>query len=198
MDNRIRDGIIFILGPRIREDDRKMGHCIGRGIMIILGIDPGLNNTGWGVVRHVNQTFDYIASGTIVNAGSLEISIKLKNIYDALLEVIKQQYPAECAIEDTFMNRNPRLSIKLGYAKGVAMLAVAQNNLKITEYSPRAIKSAFSGSGKADKDQMIGMLKYLLPRHKAASEHEVDALAIAICHINTESFKLRLCFNSIN
>jgi crossover junction endodeoxyribonuclease RuvC len=160
--------------------------------MIILGIDPALNNTGWGVVSSINNCFDYIASGTIVNGGSDDISLKLKNIYDVLLEVIKQQSPTECAIEDTFMNRNPRLSIKLGYAKGVAMLAVAQNNLRITEYSPRTIKSAFSGSGRADKNQMTGMLKYLLPRHKAANEHEVDALAIAICHINTESFKLRL------
>jgi crossover junction endodeoxyribonuclease RuvC len=160
--------------------------------MIILGIDPGLNNTGWGIVSHFNNNFKYIASGTIVNPGAAEIGTKLQNIYQALCGVIQAQLPSECAIEETFVNRNPRLSLKLGYAKGVAMLVAAENNLKIFEYAPRQIKSAFSGSGKAGKDQMMGMLRYLLPLHKASNEHEADALAIAICHINLEGFKNRL------
>jgi crossover junction endodeoxyribonuclease RuvC len=163
--------------------------------MIILGIDPGLNNTGWGVIRYVNQTFDYISSGTITNSGSIETDAKLKTIYDGLCDVIRKAQPTECAIEETFVNQNPRLSLKLGYAKGVAMLAAAQNNLKLFEYSPRLIKSAFAGSGKASKDQMGGMLKYLLPKHQASSEHEVDALAIAICHINTEAFNRKIITN---
>jgi len=159
---------------------------------LVLGIDPGLNNTGWGLVSYRNNTFDYIASGTIKNAGALETSAKLKKIYDRLITVIEQEAPTECAIEDTFVNKNPRISLKLGYAKGVAMLAATQNNLQVFEYAPREIKSAFAGSGKANKDQMTGMLKYLLPKHQASTEHEVDALAIAICHINTVSFKIKL------
>jgi crossover junction endodeoxyribonuclease RuvC len=160
--------------------------------MIILGIDPGLNNTGWGLVGYTNNTFNYLGSGTITNSSAIETDIKLKTIYDELCEVIRKAQPTECAIEETFVNQNPRLSLKLGYAKGVAMLAAAQNNLKLFEYSPRSIKSAFAGSGKASKDQMMGMLKYLLPKHKASSEHEADALAVAICHINTEAFKRKL------
>jgi len=162
---------------------------------LILGIDPGLNNTGWGIVSYINNCFGYVNSGTIVNRHALETCIKLKNVYEGLDEVIKKYSPDECAIEDTFVNKNPRVSLKLGYSKGVAMLVIAQNNLRVFEYAPRAIKSAFAGTGKATKDQMVNMLKYLLPRHKAASEHEADALAIAICHINTESFKRKVAYS---
>ena len=163
---------------------------------IILGIDPGLNNTGWGIVSYINNGFKYIKSGTIVNHHKTETPLKLKNIYNKLVNVIIEENPIECAIEDTFVNRNPRLSLKLGYSKAIAILAATQNNLKIFEYTPRAIKKAFAGSGKADKNQMTGMLKYLLPTHKASSEHEADALALAICHINTESFKQVLTNNN--
>ena len=161
-------------------------------MLLVLGIDPGLNNTGWGLVSYINNTFGYIASGTIKNGSAIETCLKLKNIYDKLINVIQKETPTECAIEDTFVNKNPRISLKLGYAKGVAMLAATKNNLQVFEYAPREIKSAFAGSGKASKEQMTGMLKYLLPLHKASSEHEVDALAIAICHINTESFKRKV------
>ncbi|NRA74179.1 MAG: crossover junction endodeoxyribonuclease RuvC [Rickettsiales bacterium] len=156
---------------------------------IVLGIDPGLNNTGWGIVSCKNNNFKYINCGTIVNHHKIETHLKLKKIYDTLDDIIKRESPIECAIEETFVNKNPRLSLKLGYSKAIAILAATQNNLKIFEYTPRAIKKAFAGSGKADKDQMTGMLKYLLPTHEASSEHEADALALAICHINTESFK---------
>lgn len=161
-------------------------------MLLVLGIDPGLNNTGWGLVSYVNNTFSYVTGGTIKNKESFETGLKLKNIYNELISITEKENPTECAIEDTFVNKNPRVSLKLGYAKGVALLAATKSNLRVFEYAPREIKSAVAGTGTATKEQMLRMLKYLLPLHKASSEHEADALAIAICHINISSFKRKL------
>lgn len=152
---------------------------------LVLGVDPALNNTGWGVVSCKNNTFDYIASGTIINAMESDTPTKLKIIHDAILKNIANYKPLECAVEETFVNRNPYLSLKLGYAKGIILLVAAEVNLPVFEYAPSLIKKALTNNGKASKERVASMVRCLLPRHKAQSDHETDALAIAICHINT-------------
>ena len=158
----------------------------------ILGIDPGLNNTGWGILNVQSNNFQYIASGTITNSSKMTTGTRLKKIHDELTKVIENYTPTECAIEETFVNKNPHLSLKLGYSKGVAILVATQAKIEVFEYAPRAIKQAIAGTGGASKNQISTMLKYLLPTHKACSEHEHDALAIAICHANTIDLKSKL------
>lgn len=152
---------------------------------LVLGIDPGLNNTGWGIVRCKSNTFEYIASGTVTNASEHGAAIRLKKIFDNLLQIIESYQPYECSVEETFVNRNPYLSLKLGYAKGVALLAASSKGLPVFEYAPCLVKKALTGNGSASKHQIANMIKCLMPHNKAQSEHETDALAIAICHINT-------------
>jgi crossover junction endodeoxyribonuclease RuvC len=152
---------------------------------LVLGIDPGLNNTGWGLVLCRNNAFEYVASGTIHNRMQLDTHIKLKAIYDGLFKVIERYLPIECAVEETYVNSNKLISLKLGYAKGTALLVAAQKYLPIFEYAPCAVKKALTSDGRASKNQMSSMISCLMPRHNAQSEHEADALGIAICHINT-------------
>jgi crossover junction endodeoxyribonuclease RuvC len=152
---------------------------------LVLGVDPGLNNTGWGLVLCKNNIFEYIASGTIHNLMQVDTHLKLKAIYDGLIEVIERYLPVECAVEETFVNSNKRISLKLGYAKGTVLLVAAQKCLPIFEYAPCSVKKALTSDGQASKSQMSNMISCLMPRHNAQSEHEADALSIAICHINT-------------
>ena len=159
--------------------------------MLVLGIDPGLLKTGWGLVENRNNTLIYIASGVIKNKQDNTLDEKLKNIFINLDEIIKAYKPNAFSIEETFVNNNPLTSLKLGHARGVAMLAGAINDIKVFEYSANKIKKTVTGVGKANKDQIVMMVKILLPKKKEFdTEDEADALAIAICHINQNNFKI--------
>lgn len=149
---------------------------------IILGIDPGLLNTGWGIIKKEGSSLSYIAAGTIVTKSTEEMSKRLCRINDELERVINTYRPFECAIEETFVNKNPMLSLKLGYAKGVAILAAGKHDVKVFEYAPRLVKKSLVGCGAAHKDQVFYIVKQLLPLAKINNDHESDALAIAICH----------------
>ncbi len=158
---------------------------------IILGIDPGLLNTGWGVIKKDGSFLSYIASGTIVTKSAEDMSHRLCKISSELETVINLYKPIECAIEETFVNKNPMLSLKLGYAKGVAILAAGKSNVSVFEYAPRLVKKSLVGSGSAEKNQIFYMVKQLMPLAKIANDHESDALAIAICHSHMKNSYIR-------
>jgi crossover junction endodeoxyribonuclease RuvC len=150
--------------------------------MIILGIDPGLQHTGWGVVSYENSHLKYIAGGVIHSNAKDKMEIRLKNLYDGLDKVIKHFKPISIGIEEVYVNSNPRTSLKLGQARGMGMLAAANNGVDIYEYSPKEIKKALVGTGNADKTQVDFMVKTLLPGIKIESNDMADALAVSICH----------------
>ncbi|MDR1499100.1 MAG: crossover junction endodeoxyribonuclease RuvC [Rickettsiales bacterium] len=155
--------------------------------MIVLGVDPGLIKTGYGVIKVEKNTLFYIASGTIFTNVKLPMADRLKNIFGEINNVINLYNPDFFSIEETFVNKNPTSSLKLGQARGVAILAAGMNNLKVFEYKPNAIKKSITGVGKAAKEQIGMMIKCLLPSANAKTEDEADALAIAICHANNST-----------
>jgi crossover junction endodeoxyribonuclease RuvC len=154
---------------------------------VAIGIDPGLNSTGWGIVGSQGSKLIYLASGTIKISLKLSLAEKLLTIYKEICNQIEQHQPKVFAIEETYVNDNPSTSLKLGQARGVAILAAAYNNLDVFEYAPRFVKKAIVGKGNADKVQVAAMINHLL-HHKIADHNESDAIAIAICHINCHKF----------
>lgn len=152
--------------------------------MIVLGVDPGLIKTGYGIVKIENNNLSYVASGTVFTDTKIPIETRLTNIYNNIDNLIKLYRPDYFSIEETFVNNNPTSSLKLGQARGVAILAAGMNKLQVFEYKPNTIKKSITGVGKATKDQIGMMIKCLLPVASPKTEDEADALAIAICHIN--------------
>ncbi len=148
----------------------------------IVGIDPGLRATGWGVVAIKGSVLSFIAAGTIKVAPEAELAARLNVLYAGLSEVLRTWQPDEAAVEQTFVNRDATATLKLGQARGICMLAPAQLGLRVAEYAPNAVKKAVVGAGHAEKGQIRAMVHVLLPRATFDSEHAADALAIAICH----------------
>jgi len=148
----------------------------------ILGLDPGLRRTGWGIIESDGVRLSYVASGVITSDGKDELAYRLAELYQGILGVIVSHKPAEAAVEETFVNENPRSTLKLGQARGMALLAPAMKGLPVAEYTPNLIKKSVVGAGHAEKHQIQAMIGFLLPRAKFDSADEADALAIAICH----------------
>lgn len=149
---------------------------------IILGIDPGSRITGYGLIKETNRTIEYIDSGCIRTSVDGELSQKLLQIYDGICQLMDHYSPTEVAIEQVFMHQNPSSALKLGHARGVAMVAAASHRVKVSEYSARAIKQTVVGYGAAEKDQVNHMVVHLLMLNNAPQNDAADALAIAICH----------------
>ncbi len=149
---------------------------------VILGIDPGSRITGYGVIKETNRTIEYIDSGCIRTSTEGELSHKLLQIYDGICQLMDHYSPTEVAIEQVFMHQNPSSALKLGHARGVAMVAAASHRIKISEYSAREIKQSVVGYGAADKEQVGHMVVHLLKLNRAPQKDAADALAIAICH----------------
>lgn len=150
----------------------------------IVGIDPGLRRTGWGIVESDGVRLSYVASGHVASQNDEALAYRLREIFEGLTSVIASFGPAEAAVEETFVNDNARATLKLGQARGMALLAPAMRGLVIAEYSPNLIKKSVVGTGHAEKRQIQAMIKILLPRARCDSPDEADALAIAICHAN--------------
>ncbi len=150
--------------------------------MKIIGIDPGLGATGWGVIEINGNILRGIAFGTISPSAKLDIAQRLDQIYSGLCDVIKDHAPLEAAVEESFMGNNAASALKLGMARGIAILAPSQSGIPVMEYSARLVKKSITGTGSADKNQISLMVGRLLPQCKTATSHEADALAIAICH----------------
>ncbi len=155
--------------------------------MRIIGIDPGLVKTGYGIIEVKNNNFSFIASGTIYTNPKESMVNRLCHLHNNLITIIKEYCPDESAIEETFVNVNPVSSLKLGQARGSLILTLGLCNLKVFEYSSTAVKKAVVGAGKAEKNQVEMMIKILLPKSNCQSEDEADALAIAICHNNNKT-----------
>jgi crossover junction endodeoxyribonuclease RuvC len=148
----------------------------------IIGIDPGLRRTGWGIVESDGVRLTYVASGLVTSDGEGELAYRLRELYEGLCSVIASFKPLEAAIEETFVNKDARSTLKLGQARGMALLAPAQGGLRIAEYPPNVVKKTVVGAGHAEKRQIQAMVSFLLPKAKFDSADEADALAIAICH----------------
>ncbi len=152
--------------------------------MIVMGIDPGLRFNGYGVVEFKNNQFIHIANGTIKINDKLSLAERLALIHKELTVVLQKYAPLEVAVEEVFVNVNPASTLKLGQARGVAILTPALLGIKVSEYSPNLIKKSVTGVGHAKKEQIQMMVKILLNHQQIDSEHSGDALAVAICHIN--------------
>ena len=148
----------------------------------IIGIDPGLRRTGWGILESDGVRLSYVASGLITSDGDDDLAYRLREIYQGLIEVIAGYKPLEAAVEETFVNKDARATLKLGQARGMALLAPAQRGLRVAEYAPNVIKKTVTGTGHGEKRQIAAMVSFLLPKAKFESADEADALAIAICH----------------
>ena len=148
-----------------------------------LGIDPGLNFTGWGVIEYKGaDSFSYIASGVIKTSTKTNHPERLNQIFSQSLEIIHQYNPEVVAIEDTYVNINSQSSIKLAQAKAATIIATSQSNISLVEYPAKKVKKTITGTGNADKNQMIKMIKYWLPDVSTKVSDEADALAIALCY----------------
>lgn len=148
----------------------------------ILGVDPGLRRTGWGVVVIDGNALAFVAAGTITAPLDGDLGSRLRVLHDGLTAVVERWGPEEAAVEQMFVNRDAAATLKLGQARGVALLAPAQAGLAVAEYAPNAVKKAIVGAGHAEKRQIRAMVRVLLPRAEFDSDDAADALAIAVCH----------------
>ena len=148
----------------------------------ILGIDPGLRNTGWGLILSEGSKLAFIACGRIESSSGASLAERLRQLHDGLSEVIARHAPHEAAVEETFVNRDPQSALKLGQARGVALVVPALAGLDVAEYAANQVKKTVVGVGHADKRQVQAMIRVLLPKAEATSADAADALAVAICH----------------
>lgn len=148
----------------------------------LLGIDPGLRFTGWGIVESEGNRLRHVADGVISTAGIADLALRLKALDEALAALLARFAPDEAAVEETYVNRNATATLKLGYARGVALLAPARHGIPVFEYGAKTVKLAVVGTGNADKVQVGLMVRRLLPTAIQGRADAADALAVAICH----------------
>jgi crossover junction endodeoxyribonuclease RuvC len=153
-----------------------------RAPLRILGIDPGLRRTGWGVIESEGNRLTFVGCGSVEPPDNLPLASRLLAIHEGLAAVLNDYRPAEAAVEQTFANKDGVATLKLGQARGVAMLAPALFGITVAEYAPNQVKKTVVGAGHADKNQVMVMLKLLLPKAEPSSADAADALAIAITH----------------
>ncbi|WP_297370642.1 crossover junction endodeoxyribonuclease RuvC [Acidocella sp.] len=153
----------------------------------LLGLDPGLRFTGWGVLEAEGNRLRHVADGVIATNGEESVPLRLKALDDALAELLARYVPDEAAVEETYVNRNATATLKLGYARGVALLAPARAGIPVFEYGAKTVKMAVVGTGAADKDQVGQMVRRLLPGAAQKRADAADALAVAICHAHHRS-----------
>src|SRR5256884_6917591 len=150
--------------------------------MRVLGLDPGLRHTGWGVIDVDGNRLTHVADGVVHAATDQPLAMRLVSLFRQINSVLQQFQPDEAAVEETFVNRNPSSTLKLGVARGVVLLAPAERGLPVAEYSANLIKKAVVGAGHAEKAQVQMMVRRLLPGCAIVEADAADALAVAICH----------------
>ncbi|RIK86427.1 MAG: crossover junction endodeoxyribonuclease RuvC [Hyphomicrobiales bacterium] len=148
----------------------------------IIGIDPGLRRTGWGVVETLGNSLRFVASGTVRSDDKADLASRLCQLHDGLSAVVHAHMPHEAAVEATFVNKDATATLKLGQARGVAMLVPALAGLAVAEYAPNAVKKAVIGVGHGEKRQIHMMVRVLMPKATFDGDDAADALAIAVCH----------------
>ncbi len=163
----------------------------------ILGIDPGLRRTGFGVIDTAGMRMAYVASGTIVVPTDIPLQERLKVILDSIREVVDTYSPTESALEKVFVNTNPASTLLLGQARGAAMCALADRHLDVTEYTALQIKKAVVGNGHAQKEQVQHMVQRLLALNSLPAPDSADALACAICHAHAAPLATRLTSQNV-
>lgn len=150
--------------------------------MLIIGLDPGLGTTGWGIVAKQGSRLSHIANGQVKTDPKRPLAERLVALDRELTDVILRHSPDSGAVEEVFVNANPQSTLKLGQARGICLLALARTGMPVSEYATRLVKKAIVGTGGAEKAQVQAMLKVLLPGVKLAGADAADALAVAICH----------------
>ena len=156
----------------------------------LLGIDPGLRFTGWGVIDVEGNRLVHVADGVIATNNSESVPARLKMLHEALVQLLVIHRPVEAAVEETYVNRNGSATLKLGYARGVALLTPALAGIPLAEYAAKTVKLAVVGSGGAEKGQVAMMVNRLLPGSTLRRADAADALAVAICHAHHRSSRL--------
>ncbi|MDO8535317.1 MAG: crossover junction endodeoxyribonuclease RuvC [Xanthobacteraceae bacterium] len=153
----------------------------------ILGLDPGLRRTGWGVVEIAGNALSYVACGSVETDKEADLAVRLAELHQGLAAVVARYSPDEAAVEETFVNADSRGALKLGQARGIVLFVPAQAGLPVAEYAPNLVKKSIVGAGRAEKAQVRMMVKVLLPKADPATEDAADALAIAITHAHHRS-----------
>jgi crossover junction endodeoxyribonuclease RuvC len=160
--------------------------------MRLLGLDPGLQRTGWGVIEARGNALRFLAAGVVVTDAGDDLARRLDALYCGLKAVVARHGPAAAAVEETVVNRNPGSSLKLGQARGVVLLAAAHAGLSVTEYASKTVKRTVVGTGAADKRQVAMMVRTLLPTSGVVAADAADALAVALCHAQHQAGRERL------
>ncbi|WP_395646144.1 crossover junction endodeoxyribonuclease RuvC [Terricaulis sp.] len=160
--------------------------------ILILGVDPGLNRCGWGLVASEGSRLSHVAHGVITPSASQQLASRLHDVFEGLIGVIEKYEPHEAAVEETFVNSNARAALVLGQARGVALAAAARRGLRVAEYAPATIKKSIVGSGAADKTQIAFMVKRLLPTAGEMTADSADALGVALCHAAHGGFQRKV------
>ena len=160
--------------------------------MRIIGIDPGLRKTGWGIIEANGDNICQVANGVCETKTSCKLSLRLKTIFEKLTRIIDAHNPEYAAVENTFVNKDASNTLKLGQARGICMLVPALAGLDVAEYAPNAIKKAVAGVGHATKDQIEYMVKLQFPNVKLNGIDATDALAVAICHASHMRYSMQI------
>ena len=164
---------------------------MNRAAIRILGIDPGLRNTGWGLIEVAGSRLSFLACGSIHTDAATSLAERLAAIHRELTALVERDGPHEAAVEETFVNRDAQSTLKLGQARGVTLAALALKALPVSEYAANLIKKTVVGVGHAEKPQVAMMVKMLLPASNASTPDAADALAVAICHAQHRSARAR-------
>jgi crossover junction endodeoxyribonuclease RuvC len=167
------------------------GSAVEARMTLILGIDPGSLKTGFGIISHDSGRSEYVTSG-IIRLPKVSLPERLKIIYDSLTEIIETHSPQQMSIEEVFLARDAKAAIKLGQARGAAIVAGVNGGMEVFEYAAKKIKQSVVGTGAADKEQVQHMVKSLLKLPAAPSEDAADALAAALCHAHTHQSMIRM------
>jgi len=165
---------------------------MGSEAIRIIGLDPGLRQAGWGIIDSVGNSLSHVGDGVVAADPELPLAERLLFIHMELTRIIAAFKPGEAAIEETFVSKDARATLKLGQARGVAILAPAAAGIPVAEYAPNQIKKSVVGVGHADKAQIHHMVRVLLPKARPESPDAADALAIAICHAHHRASRLRM------
>jgi len=158
----------------------------------ILGLDPGLRHTGWGVIEADGNRLTFVADGVVQPDPTRSLAERLQVLFLEVQGLVAAYAPDECAIEETFVNKNPVSTLKLGHARAAAMLAPAVAGILVAEYKPNLVKKSVVGAGHADKIQVAAMMRVLLPGSASGSKDAADALAVAVCHAHHRSSALHM------
>src|SRR5579875_2199062 len=173
-----------------------MTNAIRPNAIRIIGLDPGLRRTGWGVIVCEGARLRHVAHGVVAPPESAPFADRLLHLFEALAEVIAAHAPHEAAVEEVFVNMNPSSTLKLGHARAAALIAPARAGLSVAEYAPRQVKKAVVGAGAADKTQVAFMVRRLLPTAGEVTADAADALAVAVTHAHLRAASARASFET--